>query len=180
MNWSYDIDNELKIRKELENMLNYDIELQKTEDKYSWDISCFRYNIKTNKKTLLGYIELEQSDTWIDEYPLFWKYHSFLARKVFKFNWDKNIFTSELKNGWGRTVYLIVNNNLTDMICQDIKTISTLKFSYCKVKDRYYNDCYLRINKNNKIIISGKNNCKNFIKDFFEKQRKLEEYIEKP
>jgi len=174
---NYDIDNELKIRKKLESMLNYDIELQKTEDKYSWDISCFRYNTKTNQKTLLGYIELEQSDTWIDEYPDFWKYHSFLARKVFKFDWNNNVFLiNELKNDWARTIYLIVNKNLTDMICQSIKTISTLNFEYCKVKDRYYNDCYLRINKRNKTIICGQNDCKRFIKDFFEKQRILEEY----
>lgn len=182
---NYNIDNELKIRKKLENMLNYDIELQKTDDKYSWDISCFRYNTKTNKKTLIGYIELEQSDTWIDEYPYFWKYHSFLARKIFKFDWNNNIFLlNELKNDWGKTIYLIVNKNLTDMFCQSIKTISTFHFKYDKPNpnnnkipnDRYYNNCYLRINKKNKTVICGENDCKNFIKSMFEKQRILEEY----
>jgi hypothetical protein len=37
MNWgNFDIDDELKIRKKIESMLNYDIELQKTDDKYFW------------------------------------------------------------------------------------------------------------------------------------------------
>jgi hypothetical protein len=180
MNWdNFDIDDELKIRKKIESMLNYDIELQKTDDKYFWDISCFRYNTKTNQKTLLGYIELEHSDTWVDEYPSFWKYHSFLARKVFKFDWDKNEFLRnppQLKDEWARTIYLIVNKNLTDMICQSINTISNLNFEYCNVKDNYYNDCYLRINKKNKTIICGENKCKKFIKDYFEIQRILDEF----
>lgn len=177
MNWgSYDIDEELKIRKKLETMLNYDIELQKTDNKYSWDISCYGYDSKQIYKSLIGFIELEVSDTWIDVYPSFWKYHSFLARKVFKFDRENNKFTNELKDDWGRTIYLITNKELTDMICQSIKVISTLNFSYCNVKNRYYNDCYLRVRKNNKKIVCGEDKCKGFIKDFFEKQKILEEY----
>lgn len=177
MNWdNFDIDDELKIRKRLEDMLNYDIELQKTGDKFSWDISCFRYNIKTNKKTLLGFIELETSDTWIDKWPSFWKYHSFLMRKIFKFDWEKNKFTDELKDEWARTIYLITNKSFTDMFCQSIKIISTLNFKYCNIKDRYYNDCFLRIRRNNKKIICGVENCKYFIKRFFESQKILDEY----
>ena len=180
MNWgTFDIDNELRIRKKLESMLKYDIELQKNDDKYSFDFCVFRYNTKTNNKYLLGFIEVETSDTWIDEWPSFWKYHSFLARKVFKFDYLNKRFTKTLKDEWMRTIYLIVNHNLTDMFCQSLKVISTFKLQYSNVKNNEYNDYYLRINKNNKKIIHGDLNCKEFIKEFFESQKILDEYDDK-
>jgi len=178
MSWgNFDIPDELKIRKKLEQILNYTIELQKNDDKYGYDISCYRYDTKTNKKCLIGYIELEVSDTWIDVYPDFWKYHSFLARKVFKFDWNKNEFTDELQDNYANTIYLIMNQSMTDMICQSIKNISKLNFRYCNVKDRYYNDCYLRIRKKNKKIICGEDNCSKFIQQFFEEQKILDEFV---
>jgi hypothetical protein len=179
MSWgSFDIPDELKVRKLLESMLKYDIELQKNKDKFGYDIHVFRYNTKTNEKHPIGYIELEVSDTWVNDYPRHWKTYSFLARKVIKFDRDKNEFTKELKDNWERTVYLITNKEMSDMICQSIQSISKLKFYYCKVKERYYNDCFFRVRKGSKKIICGKDNCANFIKQFFEPQKIIDEYIE--
>lgn len=177
MNWgSYDIPDELKVRKKIETMLNYDIELQKNDNIYDWDMKLFRYNVKTNKKTPIGYIELEISDNWVDNYPSYWKYYSFLARKVFRYDWNQNQFTRELKENWKNTVYLISNHEMSDMICQSIEALSKLYFYHKEVTGRYYNDCFLRVRRGSKKIIRGVDNCSLFIKDFFEVQKKLDEF----
>lgn len=165
---NFDIDDELRLRKMLEGALGYTIEVQKNDDKYDYDCKVFQYDTKTCDKKLIGFIELEKSEHWIEEYPENWKTDSFLMRKVFIYDRNKSEFTKDLRKEHERTLYLVVNGNETDMNCQTIDEISKLNKVYCNVKNDNYKDWFLRIGRNNNKIIHGKENCLRFINKFFE------------
>lgn len=171
----YAIDVELEIRKIFEWETDYTYEFQKNEDPYDYDISVFKYYINGAdwKKKLIAYIELEVSESWKDEYPYWWKTYSFLKRKVYKWDYNDNNFTNELKDNVDKTIYIIFNKKLSDSCCSDIKTISTFKEEVLsnggKTGD-LRKDTYLREPLNTKRVIRGTKNCVERIKDFIKQK----------
>ena len=176
---NYNIDNELMIRKWIDLFLDYTIEIHKG-GKYEYDLDIFRYNTDSSEKLCIGHIEIEvcQNKSWDSPiFPKNWVY-SFLARKVFLFDKRNNEFTSKLKEKKSsRTIYLKFNYNFTDCFCQTVPIISKYPFKEnlgFDCFDRKRNDCYLRTKRKN--VVHGLNECKEFIKDFFERQRLLDEF----
>lgn len=172
---NYDITPELKARKILEHYLGDDIELQKNDDPYGYDLKVYRYNTLngSNEKNFVCYIEIEVSEGWIDDYPGYWKDYSFLRRKID--TWNPNIisFDNDIKENGDKTIYIIFNKNNTDAVCQSIEFIKENYFIKRrgisnKRRDSYYtvNKYDLRIINTPPIIYKGLDKCLKFISEY--------------
>ena len=158
----YEINLELYIRKFFEKNTDYTFEFQKNEDKYGYDLSVFKYflNGPNYEKKLIAFIEIEISETWVNDYPEYWRDYSFLKRKIYKYCWQENEFYDELKDNADRTIYIIFNKSLTDCICNEITFIANnFKTRHRDTTGRYYNDCFMVCSKNNNnLVIRGVRN----------------------
>lgn len=163
---SYDIKDELKIRKILENNNSFEYEFRKNDDKYGYDIEVYEYILINNEwnRKLLGYIEVERALKWIEEnsFPENWYRISLLKRKLFKFDRSKNIFTNEPKYN-EITFYLKFNTNYTNCFCERMdKLIEKGKDSNRRTNelDLYYGS-YWEVEKTE--VIVGIKNCIDYI-----------------
>ena len=165
---TYEIDLELQARKLIQSKLHHTFELQKNEDKYGYDLSVFRYyqDGGEHTKKMIGFIEVEVSNSWKDKYPGYWSTYSFLARKVFQFDWNDNEFFANLKNDAEKTIYIIFNGELTDSCCCDITTISQFKKVNCDVTGKFRNDSFLRTDLQDPNVIRGLDECFDYINEF--------------
>jgi len=170
----YDISPELKIRKILEYSFDYTYEFRKNDNRYGYDIICYKYFIHDDggfEKLPVVFIETEVSYNidWISDLQENWKWYSFLARKVLKFNSDNDCFTDELKENADKCVYLKFNRYFKDCFCCDMNTIS--KFDkiywpgYTNENDGY-NHAFLRTSLDDKRVIRGIPESMEFIKNF--------------
>lgn len=116
---SYNIKNELLIRKKLEQITPFNIEFnQNYSDKYGYDLECYKHveNNSTEgyEKKFMCFIEVEYGKTWIDfDLPVKWEV-SFLQRKVREYNYDSKKYENKLKDNGNKTIYLKVNSDLTN------------------------------------------------------------------
>ena len=121
-NQSYEIKDELKIRKILEYNTDYKFMFVKNDDPYAYDMMAFRYDIFENgkyDKNFLGFVEIERK--WNSGWITNWSEISFLKRKICK--WENNIWKNEPKENIDKTYYLKFNNDYTDCFCALIKDI---------------------------------------------------------
>lgn len=171
---TFEIDLELKIRKLLEHNVDYTFEIQKNNDKYDYDLKAFKYYIKgaDYRKEPIAFIEVEISENWKDNYPSYWEDYSFLMRKVYKWDNKKQTFTKELKENASKTIYLIVNKNINDAICQKIPFIAKLEPVEREIGIDLRRRMCLRTSKDNPSIIRGFNNCMEFIYEFIKRRSK--------
>jgi hypothetical protein len=164
----YEIDVELEVRKLFEKNTDYTFEFQKNDNKYEYDISVFKYYINGSdyKKKIIAYIEIEVSETWQTTYPDYWKTYSFLKRKVFKYSYENQCFSTELKENAENTIYIIFNKTLTDAICCDIITISKFNNQKSIVTGNERQDTFLREPLNSFFVVRGLNECFKKINEF--------------
>ncbi len=149
-----EIGEELKIRKKIERKTGHRLEIQRSKDLKGIDLKCYMYKSYNGnlKKGLIGHIEVEVSENWIDTYPNNWKEISFLKRKIEKYDWDRRKWIGlrddiDTRNAF----YLVINKNRTNCFSQTIHNIYTnFRDSKRKLKDtvtgrylRDYNNCYL-------------------------------------
>lgn len=174
---SYEVEKELQVRKLLEIRTGIEFEFARNDEKKDVDIVSYRYRIKPDEwtKDLCGYIEVEEKCSWIgEEVPRKrpgkkggWYCYSFLARKVFKFDWQNNKWTNELIDTAGNTVYLMVSRDLKGMFCLPVYKIPELgKGKTGKKGLSLYNDTYIDVPIDCKEVITGVDNCLHFIKQF--------------
>lgn len=167
---TYEIDAELAVRKILEKGTSYLTEIHRNDEPYDYDLVYYMYNTDKNpfEKRMGGYIEVEVSEHWKDEFPSYWKTFSFLKRKVYEYDYDKHSFTEDLKKNGERTIYLILNKKLTDGCACDIVTISTFEEKKQHVTGDDRLDTFLRAPLDSKDVSFGLHDCLVFIRAFFE------------
>lgn len=174
---AYEIDLELKIRKWIESITPYQYEIHKNDDKYGYDISIYKYFLDSENydKKLIAYIEIEVSEKWQNEYPANWKDISYLARKIYKYDYSIDIFTNELKDDADKTLYVIFNKELSDCHCQEIEIISNFELKRRGLQGLdNYRDTYLTVSiKDRHRVIWGKKNVGSKIKEFIDKKSTL-------
>lgn len=173
----FEIDTELKVRKYLEHVTDYKIELQKNNDIYGYDLVVNLYDTdkKDWSKKSIAFIEIEVSETWISEYPKNWMYYSFLARKIYDFDRANKCFTDNLRCDAEKTIYLVFNRDMSDCFCALIsETINYCNLHYLNRFDGdVYRDTYLRTKLSNENVVRGKSNCMTFIRSKIDEFSKL-------
>jgi hypothetical protein len=164
----FEINVELEIRKIFEYNSDYTFEFQKNEDKYGYDLKVNKYYIDAADytKETVAFVEIEVSETWKNEWPSFWKDYSFLARKIYEFDYNNDCFTSDLKHDADKTIYVIFNKSITDCICQSVINLSKLKMIQ-RGFDGVRKNSFLTTSVNDAKIIRGINNMFNFCNNFF-------------
>ncbi len=168
-NVSYDITDELIIRKILEKSSNYKYEFSKNENVYGCDLKMYMYEPNGNEwsRSLVGMIEVEKALTWKGKnIPENWYCISFLKRKLFKYNWSGYEFMDVPKYN-DLTFYLKFNKDYSNCFCQRMDVIVDKgKDSYRNTFDSYilesnYNGSYWEVNK--EFVVFGINECIEFI-----------------
>lgn len=174
---SYEVEKELDVRKLLEvktfglNIGRY-FEFGKNESKKEFDLVCSKYNVTLDdwSKSKVGYIEVEEVCSWTgSDIPDNWYCYSFLARKVYTFDWSENKWTNNPKNNWRDTIYLKVSSDLKGACCATIGDIIVHGKGVKGKKDLsyLYNDTYIEIPIGHFSVVTGIENCAKFIVDFF-------------
>lgn len=169
---SYEITGELKLRKVIESNTDYSLEFCKNDDKYGYDLICKKLVVNGDhwRRDIVGYVELEISDNWIDSYPAYWKTYSFLARKAFYWDYNSNEFYSDrLKNAdTNRTIYVISNKSMTDMVVAKMTDVAQGEMvvnGYDSESER--KKTFLRFDLKDTRIIRGLENTMQFINNYF-------------
>jgi hypothetical protein len=109
---------------------------------------------------------LEISENWKTDYPYYWKYYSFLKRKIYKYDYSNNQYTNELKENGEHTIYVIFNKTLNDAVCCDVSTIATFTESSVTVTHNLRQDTFLREPLTSNRVVKGLSNCIMKIKEF--------------
>lgn len=161
---NYEITDELKIRKILENNTDHKWIFDKNDNKYEYDLKAWKYNIYEDgkyEKIFKGYIEIEVGNGWEEDWPDWYKYVSFLKRKIYNFDWDRNEWTNTKEN-IDKTFYLKFNNKRTDCLCLLIDDI--LIYGNPSKRDREhdkYRQSFIEVEI--KDVIWGIKNCIEYI-----------------
>ncbi len=125
---SYNIKEELILRKKLENLTNWQIEFnQNYENKFDYDLKCYKHKtVNTEvgfKKEFMGFVEVEHSPSWnCFEFPERFDF-TFLKRKVFVWDFIKKNWLDQPKKDYEKTIYVRVNKDYSNCIsinCKDL------------------------------------------------------------
>jgi len=121
-----DIENELKVRKLLEEHTDWSFEFTKN-DRYAVDMQLFDWGeppVDADARSLVGYVEIEvaneESDWDTGEFP--WPRVNFLKRKIRLWDWDKNNW-GDLKANARKTIYLKFNNQLDNCFAACVERV---------------------------------------------------------
>ena len=157
---NYNIEEELRIRKILEELTPWNIELnQNYEDKYGYDLKFYKHiETKTDtgfKKELLGFIEVEacppggySARAWTEhKFPDYLEL-SFLKRKVFKWDKTNNCWSKEPKEDYEKVIYLKVNPNYTNCYAINLKSLVNNHW-ISKRSDGTYNNTFMVTERKN-------------------------------
>ncbi len=123
-NQSFDIIDELQIRKILERHSDWQYVFDKNDDPYAYDLTAWRYNVRKDghDKTFLGFIEIEVGCGWEAEWPSYYHEVSFLKRKIYVFDWKLNVWKGP-KDDIDKTFYLKFNAIHDDCFCKNIQAV---------------------------------------------------------
>jgi len=123
----FDIRSELRMRKILERLTPYWVELEKN-DQYEYDLQYYQWERSHGEwvKTCRGYVELEHSESWTsDTLPNSWRrnYFSALRRKVHQYDQHLGRWGG-LRPNADQTVYVKFNEPLTNCVSVPILTLA--------------------------------------------------------
>lgn len=163
---SYDIVDELQIRKRLEAETGWRYEFTKGA-KYGYDLKLYRWTDAPDgpdDRHLFGYVELERADGWrTGDIPDGWDYYSFLRRKVNEFNgvgrWG------ETKENADRAVYLKFNRELDNCFVVPISAID-LRGEETKRSDGRRQNTYLKLDFDDPTVTLGVDDAVAYIKRY--------------
>lgn len=195
---SYEIIDELKIRKEIETQTDWSYEFTKGGT-YDYDLEIHRWPKEPDSQEdrhLFGYLELERADhkqneSWISgDLPDSWSFLSFLQRKIYQ--WESDCATYEngdsvggfsretLKPEYRRAVYLKYNHTMDNCFAAPIPTI-VKDGSGTPWSDGTYNWSFLSLPKDHKQVAVGPEECVELITEFLNgyavQQSGLEEFL---
>jgi len=182
---SYDIEDEIRLRKELEKKTGELTEISKNPDQYGYDLVYYLWRRVDGemKKIPYGFVELEQyeGDGWEGEnLPENWTCYSFLKRKIYKYNWNDEKWLDDLKDNAERAVYLKVNSGFSDCFATSMSTIARNGFPIENRGDiSSYKQAFLGLSLSNPNIYRGWKEVISFIDQFMKtQQKKLDEFLE--
>jgi len=169
---SYEIKDELKIRKTLEAHTDWHFEFTKN-DQYAYDLRITEWHRRPRSpddNQTLGFVELERSradkeHSWITgDIPESWKFYSFLMRKVRKWNRRNRRFDG-LKDEFRRTVYLKFNHAMDNCFAASIADIhqNGQKTPY---SDGTKDNTYLALDLDDPAVRVGVEDCVSFIESY--------------
>lgn len=168
---SYEVEVELDVRKLMELKTGRLFEFQKNDDKKGYDLVCNKYTVTPTdwNKQKIGYVEIEEVCSWTGStVPANWYCHSFLARKIYQFDWNKNKWTTEPHNDADSTLYLKVSSDLSGAVCASVRDI--MKYGKGKLGKKglsqLYNDTYLEIGIGHPSVVVGLDRCIEYIVDY--------------
>lgn len=125
---SYEIEDELKIRKTLEEHTNWSFEFTKNSQ-YAPDLQLHDWGSQPTApgdRELTGFVELERahadSDWQTGDLPDSWSTVNFLKRKLYRWDFDANEWDG-LKEGFTQTVYLKFNHRMDNCFCASLERI---------------------------------------------------------
>lgn len=180
---SYDIENEIRLRKELEKRTNELTEISKNSNQYGYDLVYYLWRRKDGEmeKIPYGYVELEQyeGDGWENRgLPEHWIFYSFLKRKVYKYDWNNERWLDELKNNARRAIYLKFNDKFSNCFAASMNTIARDGFLIeYRGEPSSYKQAFLGLAFSNSEVHRGWKNVIPFIARFMKtQQKKLDEF----
>jgi len=169
---SYQIEDELKIRKTLEAHTDWQFEFTKN-GKYAYDLEVTGWADSPQSDTdnqVIGYVEIERSrndkeHSWVTgDIPDSWYYLSFLQRKVRKYDYRLEKWCG-LKDHYDQTVYLKFNHALNNCFVAPITAIHR-DGNRTKRSDGSPQNTYLALNHGHSKVHIGINDCVAFIKRY--------------
>ena len=166
---SFDIKNELIIRKILEHKTPWYIEFNKNDNIYEYDLVYYKW-IRKEKltKTLIGYVEIEYCERWQEEnLPSFWYEASFLKRKIYEFNWNNKSWNGPKKNH-EKTIYAKFNCAYTNCFAVKIQDLIQFGEGSKRNKDFSYKEAFIKLEWNSPYLTIGLENSVKMINDFME------------
>ena len=166
-NESYDIKNELIIRKILEYETPWYIEFNKNDNIYEYDLVYYKWIQKEKlTKTLIGYVEIEYCERWRDEEPpSFWYEASFLKRKIYNFNWNDKSWNKP-KNNHEITIYAKFSYDYTNCFAMKIKDLIEFGEESKRSKDFSYNEAFVKLEWESPYLTRGLKNSIKMINGF--------------
>jgi len=173
---SYEIKDELQIRKVLEAQTDWQFEFTKN-DKFAYDLKIRQWSDEPQSnedRDVIGYVELERSradkdKSWITgDVPGGWYYLSFLQRKVRKFDYQTRRWCG-LKDGYDRTVYLKFNHALDNCFAAPIPAIHR-DGERTKRSDGTPENTYLALDQDHNEVRVGPAECVEFIEQYLSRK----------
>jgi hypothetical protein len=169
---SYEIQDELKIRKILENHTDWQFEFTKN-DKFAYDLRITEWDdepASDSDNRVLGYVELERArkdkpTSWITgDIPDSWVFLSFLKRKVRRFDHNTQSWRG-IKQDYDRTVYLKFNHALDNCFAAPIESIY-LHGETTPYSDGSRTGSYLSLEMDHPDVHYGIDECVSFVEDY--------------
>ena len=169
---SYEIQDELKIRKILERHTDWQFEFTKN-DKFAYDLRITEWDDEPASDTdnrVLGYVELERArkdkpSSWITgDIPDSWVFLSFLKRKVRRFDHATQSWRG-IKEEYDRTVYLKFNHALDNCFAASIESIHRYGQPTPR-SDGSRTGSYLSLDMDHADVHYGIDGCVTFIEDY--------------
>lgn len=169
---SYQIKDELQIRKTLEAHTDWKFEFTKN-DKYAYDLEVTGWADPPQSDTdnkVIGYVELERSrkdnqHSWITgDIPESWYYLSFLQRKVREYDYRLRKWRG-LKDNYHQTVYLKFNHALDNCFAAPITAIHR-DGNQTKRSDGSPQNTYLALSSGHPEVHIGIRDCVSFIERY--------------
>jgi hypothetical protein len=169
-NQSYDIEDELKVRKILEENTNWTFEFTKNS-KYAPDLQLHDWGDEPSEpadRNLTGFVEIErtseESDWQTGDIPDNWNTVNFLKRKVLQ--WDRqNEEWGGLKPGFGQTVYLKFNHRFDNCFAASLERILHDGTEYTH-RGGGKNWEFYRLHPDHGSVSYGIHDCVKFIEDY--------------
>jgi len=174
---SYEIKDELKIRKVLEQHTEWNFVFNKNTE-YQYDLAITEWGSEPTDHSdneVIGYVELERSrrdkkHSWVTgEIPNTWYYLSFLQRKVRDYDHRRNCWQG-LKDDYNRTVYLKFNHALDNCFSAPIEAIH-LDGEATKMSDGSYNNTYLKLDSDHPDVRHGVKDSVEFIQKYLTQRK---------
>jgi hypothetical protein len=169
---SYEIQDELRMRKKLENQTDWQFEFRKN-DKYDYDLEVTEWDEEAasgDDHQTLGYVELERSRndksaSWISgDIPDCWVFLSFLKRKVRRYNRRTESWGGPKKNH-DKTVYLKFSHRLDNCFAVPIESIHR-DGTPTPRSDGSRQNSYLKLDSDHPDVHHGISDCVEFIRSY--------------
>jgi len=191
----YDIQDEIKMRKILENNSSWRFEFTKNPDPKGIDIKFFKWEfvpVDDWVKRHYGYIELERADSdgWVTENQLqyepnsidlcemfpdnwIWKNAStpritILKRKIFEYDWDRETFTNKPKSNYQRTVFVKFDHSMTECFAIPLVAIKQEGRTTPRSDDTVYNESMVALRADHGDVYIGLENVMAFLDEFMQ------------
>jgi hypothetical protein len=164
---SFDIKNELIVRKKLEKNTSWDIEFNKNDNPFEYDLVYYKWlhHGERLSKTLIGYVEIEYCFQWTGD-PIPNKFYeaSFLKRKIYK--WVNDDW-GDPKENYEKTIYLKFNREYTNCFSATISDL--IENGYLSQRsDGSYHNTFIALSWESWSITVGLDPCMEKINKFMD------------